>query len=573
MRDTRAPGDDSTARPRSAAPLSGPAAAIKIAAILSFVFLTNPHAAVGERVDELIRNFDGYLGVGVFGGLWAVCLAGMLTTSFVSTLWLRFVLALPLLAGALVGSAYEDAARVEIDYDHALMLREGIAHAGPALRLYAGSVFGAGLLALLGAAGILLPMRSFGRFSVSGTAPRSDVLRRVLGSRRLRNVLPAAAAAMPIVLLAMVILARGGYGMAGLPVQHKLPALLMVIEMHRWLRGDAERGPLVLRPDAEAPPAPHVVLVVDRGVRGDYLDLNRVRGTTPALLGGRDRIANFGYAVAAANCSTASNLILRTGARPADLPQGVHTNPYIWSYARRAGMRTVFIPGSERPLAHGMSFRERRQVDEVVRTQGGTRRARDLHAVELIRNRLLRSEPQLIIAVKSGISREASSRATRLDDPYGKAVASNLDPFFGRLLADVPLDDVVVLYTSDHGQDLLDDGSWINCSTSGASPLEALVPMLAITRHPAWRGRFAAAAARNRNRTSHYNLFATLLALFGYDPAHVAERYEPGLLDATEAEYGFTTGLVSASPRMVIGSRGRLPVQRIPPAAFEDGGM
>ena len=298
-----------------------------------------------------------------------------------------------------------------------------------------------------------------------------------------------------------------------------------------------------------------------------------MRRTTPSLLGARDRIANFGYAVAAANCSTASNLILRTGARPADLPQGVHTNPYIWSYARRAGMRTVFIRGSARPLAHGMSFRERRLIDEVVRTEGGTRRARDLRAVDLIGNRLVRGEPQFVIVVKSGISREASSRAKRLDDAYGKAVAFNLDPFFGKLLADVPLDDVVVLYTSDHGQDLLDDGSWINCSTSDASPLEALVPMLAITRHPVWRGRFAAAVPRNRNRTSHYNLFATLLALFGYDPAQVADRYEPGLLDAIEAEYGFTTGLVSPSPRTVLGPRGRLPVQRIPPAAFEDGGM
>ena len=591
MRDTRAPGDDSTARPRSAAPLSGPAAAVKIAAILSFVFLTNPHAAVGERVDELIRNFDGYLGAGVFGGLWAVCLAGMLTTGFVSPLWLRFVLALPLLAGALVGSAYEDAARVEIDYDHALMLREGIAHAGPALRLYAGSVFGAGLLALLGAAGILLPMRSFGRFSGTGAVPRSDVLRRVLGSRRLRIVLPAAAAAMPIVLLAMVILARGGYGMAGLPVQHKLPALLMVIEMHRWLRGDTERGPLELPLDPEAPPAPHVVLVVDQGLRSDYLDLNVDRGTTPALLERRDRIANFGYAVAAANCSAASNLILRTGAMPADLLRGVHRNAHVWRYARHAGMGTVFVPASARPLAHGMSLAERNQIDEILVPQGRSRLARDRRAVELIAHRLERATPQLVIMVKSRISREDSFPAdsadaewrpadtsrtvrpdARLEISYGNSVASNLNPFMEKLFSDVSLDETVLLYTSAQGQNVLDGGRWTDCSRGDASPLEALVPMLAISQHPEWRGRFEAAAVRNRNRTSHFNLFATLLELFGYNPERIAERFEPALFDSIDAEYGFTVGLVTASPRTLFGPRGRLSVHRIPRPILDGAG-
>ena len=79
--------------------------------VLSFVFLTNRFLELGGRVDALIHNFDGYRGVLVFGALWVVCLAGILATGFLPRFWLRVVFALPLLAGGLVGSAYEDVAR------------------------------------------------------------------------------------------------------------------------------------------------------------------------------------------------------------------------------------------------------------------------------------------------------------------------------------------------------------------------------------------------------------------------------------------------------------------------------
>lgn len=579
--------------------------AVKVVTILAFVFLTNRFLDLGNRIDTLIHNFGGYRGLVLFGGLWMVCLAGILAAGFLSRLWLRVLFAAPLLAGALVGSAYEDVAGSEIDYDQVLMLRESMSHLGAAIPLYVGSVFGAAVLTLLGALAFLLPLRTVrpagSRVQPSQAAVLPRRLRTLLPAwadaplRRLRTLLPVAAAVVPFVVVPAVIVARGGYGVGGLPVQHKVPSLFLVAEAAGRLAG-VERRPVDMTPVEASRAGPHVVLVIDDGVRGDYLDLNVDRGTTPALLRRRDRIVNFGHAVSAANCSPASNLVLRTGAMPADLVAGAQTNPYVWRYARQAGMRTAYIhpPGGPAELARRLSAAERGQVDRIIVQRGETALARDLHAIETLGELLATNRRQFIIVMKTGLHSPyevvfPADRMPFLPPPgwvhptaaglppggsYESAVTWNVDPFFEHLFTTVPLDDAVLLYTSEHGQNLPEDGGggMPECSTGNTSPLEGLVPLLAVTEHPDWRRRFDDAAARNLNRASHFNVLPTLLLLFGYGPEQIAGRFEPSLLDPIEAEYGFTTGLVTATPRLVIGPRTRLPVHRIPREILEQGG-
>ena len=599
--------------------------AFKVAAILAFVYLTNQHLDLGERVGVLIRNFDGYHGVLVFGGLWAVCLAGMLAAGFLPGLWLRVVFALPLLAGALVGSAYEDVAGSEIDYDQVLVLRESVSHLGSAVRLHVPSVLIDVVFTLLGAAGLLLPLKP--ARSVVAVAPIAETasdggvggagrgmgttdspglrhrLRALLPAgvaglslgRRHRILLPVAVAVLPFVVLPAVIVARGGYGMGGLPIQHKAPSLFLVAEVAGRLTG-VERRPVDLALAGEAAGAPHVVLVIDDGVRGDYLDLNVERGTTPTLLRHRDRIANFGHAVSAANCSPASNLVLRTGAMPADVQGGAQTNPYVWSYARRAGMRTVFLhpPWGLAERARRLSAAELEHIDELVVQKGDVPVAHDLDAVDVLGELLARADRQFIILMKSGIHfpyeivfPEVGMRFPRMTGrerpvaaagpapgaSYEDAVTWQVDRFFEQLFSTVALDDAVLLYTSSHGQSLPDEGGERPaCSAGNPSSLEGLVPMLAVTYRPDWLRRFEQAAAHNLNRTSHFNLLATLLALFGYDREQVAARFEPSLLDPIKAEYSFTTGLVTRSPRLVVGPRTELPMYGIPREVLDRGG-
>ena len=569
--------------------------AVKALAILCFVFATNRYLGLGDRVATLIHNFDGYRGVVIFGGLWAVCLAGVLSSGFLPRLWLRAVFAAPLLAGTLIGSAFEDAVRREIDYDQVLTLLDGMRHVGSAALLHFGSVFGAAILTLLGAAALLFPPGSAGRRSRGGAI--GTRLRALLPAavaahplrRRVGLLASVAVAALPFVVVPAVIVARGGYGVGGLPVQHKVPGLFLVAELAARVVG-VERRPVDLALDGEALASAHVLLVVDHGVRGDYLDLNVDRGTTPSLLQRRGRIANFGHAVSAANCSPASNLILRTGAMPADLAAGAQTNPYVWSYARRAGRRTAYVhpPGEAAGRSVHMSTAERGHIDEVVSQRGATLAARERHALDTVADLFAGPDPHFVMLMKSGLEspyeirrREGSFRlppdrerptvaGTGPERSYGNAVTRHVDRFFEELFSRVPLDNAVVLYTSDHGQNL--EGGVTDCSTGDASPLEGMVPMLAVTDHPTWRRRFEQAAARNLNRTSHFNVFATLLVLFGFDRGQVGMRFEPSLLDPIEAEHRFTTGLVTPSPRLVWGGRARLPMHGVPRDILDRGG-
>ena len=181
-----------------------------------------------------------------------------------------------------------------------------------------------------------------------------------------------------------------------------------------------------------------------------------------------------------------------------------------------------------------MSTAERGHIDEVVSQRGETLAARERHALDTVADLLAGPEPHFVMLMKSGLEspyeirrREGSFQlppdreretvaGTRPERSYGNAVTQHVNRFFEELFSRVPLDNAVLLYTSDHGQNL-EGGGMTDCSTGDASPLEGMVPMLAVTDHPTWRRRFEQAAERNLNRTGHFNIFATLLVLFGFD--------------------------------------------------------
>lgn len=563
-------------------------AAGKGAGILAFVFLSSQrYADFGDRIEELIRSYDGYLGALAFGLLWVVCLAGTLAAGFLARFWMRVVFALPLLAGALVGMVYEAIAGAAVNYDNASIMREEILLAGSALSFFASPARVAVLLTLLGGVALLTPPPRPPRRP--DCAPDAKPSRRRCGPGFL-----VAVAAAPFVAVPALIVARGGYGTSGLPVPHTVPSLFAMVELDERLSAAVRREPVRLPLDGAAAPPPHVVLVIDESIRGDWLDLNVERGATPSLQRHRNRVVNFGHAVAAANCSATTNVILRTGAMPSALREDAYTNPWVWDYARRAGMRTVYVEAqTSRPnLRNRLSLRELERIDEFVYQDGETGRDRDLAAVDSIGDFVQRPQPHFIFLVKSGVHfpyddpdptergalsptiqpERAITARNRLKNSYGNAIARNVDPFFEKLLSEVGFDGTVLLYTSDHGQNLLDDGRIMtHCSTDEPGYFEGLVPMLAITQHPRWAAELERAAVRNLNRTSHFNLFATLLVLFGYDRTGVAGRYEPSLFDEIGTAYGFVAKIVTPVPRLLFGRRTELPMHPIPRRILERG--
>jgi glucan phosphoethanolaminetransferase (alkaline phosphatase superfamily) len=117
-----------------------------------------------------------------------------------------------------------------------------------------------------------------------------------------------------------------------------------------------------------------------------------------------------------------------------------------------------------------------------------------------------------------------------LINSYDNAIRYNVDGFFHRLDMTSRRPGTTLLYTSDHGQSLHEQGElWNHCSDQRGGSLnrdrEAMVPLFMINT-----GEKARDASAAFNRASHANVFATLLDLMGVPGSSRRHAYEPTLL-------------------------------------------
>jgi glucan phosphoethanolaminetransferase (alkaline phosphatase superfamily) len=317
-------------------------------------------------------------------------------------------------------------------------------------------------------------------------------------------------------------------------------------------------------------------------VLGSYLDLADPEGVRSGLAEARPGIAvaNFGYAAAITNCSVGTNLTLRYGGTRADYQRINATMPSIWAYARRAGLRTVYIDTQRTggALHNLMDQEEAGEIETLVQFDRVPVRDRDMAAADRLATLIENDRAEFILVNKVGAHfpvhdkfpdqymryRPALPRgmfehitdtgrrdnfAARAEDwrryrnAYRNTLLWNVGGFFDRLLARTDLSDAVVIYTSDHGQDLHErgqPGATTHCSSRPVDA-EGLVPLAIVENEAGRAADWSRNLAANRNRSSHYNIFPTLLALMGYDPVAVRPIYGPSLAERTDDDFTFNS--------------------------------
>jgi glucan phosphoethanolaminetransferase (alkaline phosphatase superfamily) len=362
--------------------------------------------------------------------------------------------------------------------------------------------------------------------------------------------------------------AGGGRETIGMPSQFLTPGVFGVFAV--------SNSPSIEKMEVEIPLSDssspkHIVLIVDESVSGDFIDLNVPRGTTPFLVSQASSVANFGLVVSASNCSNASNAILRLGANPDTLGVGdnsILSNPSVWKYAKKAGFETSFIEAQYISEGHRnfMNRTELGLIDHVLTYSSDTDKIqRDARLVGQLSHILSRSESQFVYVNKYGShfpyqnsypesetvfqpamqSYETIADRERLVNSYKNAIRWSVDRFFKTLLNEIDLSNSVLIYTSDHGQNLLDDGKpTTHCRRSHESLYEAVVPLLVWTGNKQIARKFGLAAIQNHNSASHFEIFPTILQLFGYDPRIVKQRYHQSLFEKIDEPLGFTSGPV-----------------------------
>ena len=520
----------------------------KLTLLALFVVLTNPGWAAR------IHTFSSVSGAAIFFAIWAVSIIALVYVAFFAPLVHQLVWASLFCAAVITAGSFHTINGHSLGFLDFEKLVSLIAFIDNVFGFYGSTLVLPSVYAALGLAAILIPP-----------------------ARQRPWRYGIAIELLPVLAIIGVLYVKAGEGTNGLPAQYTSPSYLGALGIERLRAGKPP-----LRDDVKLAPTTreieNIVVIMDESVRGDLLDLAREGGATTGLVG-RSDLVDFGVASSIANCSNETNVSFRYGVGKKDYLRQLGTNASIWAFAKKAGYHTFYLDAQRDGgrLQNGMDEAEHALIEHHVQLGDGVAPVdRDRELGRALRRVLddRASHPAFVYVNKMGahfpyegkyppssgryaptmargyfgneadpegeLRKILDNAALANDDDFHRrfrgsylnAVSWNAHSFFEPLLAGLDLTHVVIVYTSDHGQDLHDDGrAGLNthCTIGSAHGSEGRVPMIVLTGDAALRETLATAAAKNRDKVSQFNLFPTVLRFMGYEAA--PSYSEPSLDD------------------------------------------
>jgi glucan phosphoethanolaminetransferase (alkaline phosphatase superfamily) len=318
-------------------------------------------------------------------------------------------------------------------------------------------------------------------------------------------------------------------------------------------------------------PNNNIVLIVDESVRGDHLSLNGYsKQTTPYLeeLAKQSLLQNWGIAVSGSTCSIASHNMLITGFKTDELPdqeRKIWTRPSVFQFAKAMRYKTYYLDGQRSQFWGGIGndlsyidvwlnatnfqgkdywetdFLIAKKVNEIINSSTGNFIFVFKHGVHAPFKLSFPNDATTWSPSISGAEFVTNEDKAAFSNGFDNALKFNLDSFFKTLAADyknLP-NNTVILYTSDHGQTLSENGE--RFSHCGDTRNEAIVPLFIFGN--------LGANVDTKYKASHANILATLLDLMNYAESLRKYSYAKSLLKATEKDssgrHFFTPNLIS----------------------------
>ena len=299
---------------------------------------------------------------------------------------------------------------------------------------------------------------------------------------------------------------------------------------------------------------------MDESIRADILEINGYdKETTPYLRSQDTGIVNFGLAASASNCSHYSNLILRTGLKKEEIPdlnQISLKKPAIWQFMRKAGFYNVYLDAQSAEewtnYQNFMNEHEAYFVDEIIRVRQKIAYESDEVAREKLMDLLKQPGRTFILLNKYGIhfpyfrsypaeyniftpalepGEPMNDREKSLNS-FMNGIRWSVDDWFKGLLAESEeLKSYVIIYTSDHGQNIVDDGTLATHCRPRANRFEGMVPMMVLSNDKAILEKLKAAQLASYDKTSQFQIFPTLINLAGYKATWIRSNYGATLSD------------------------------------------
>ncbi len=314
-----------------------------------------------------------------------------------------------------------------------------------------------------------------------------------------------------------------------------------------------------------------IILIVDESIRADILGINGYeKNTTPYLRSLQTGVVNFGLAAASTNCSDYSNLVLRTGVRKEEIPdfdQMSLKTPSIWQFTRKAGFYNIYLDAqSEVEWANYQNFMNEHEVsfvDKLIRVRQKIAYESDGVASEKLMEYLTQPGKTFIILNKYGMhfpyfrshpkeydiftpvlnpGEPMNDREKSLNS-YMNGIRWSVDDWFKGLLSESgEFKHYVIIYTGDHGQNIVNDGTLATHCRPRANRFEGIVPMMVFSNVPEILERFKATQVASYDKTSHFQIFPTLLGLAGYEEPWVKSRYGVSLSEPPDTSPEFFVG-------------------------------
>ncbi len=532
---------------------------LKVCLIFICLFQTNHQ--VLWRIENFFE-FKKYFALTVFSGIWLAAMMAIIYLAFTPAKMTRIIWALLIATSTLCGDLYFEIVQEPLTFNSLQVLWSSF-------RWYLDSGDLGDMVYLYGKQiSRTLFYSTFLALAIGFTPPHFQVL-----NWRPLKLLPF----IPYFLIIGIIY----YSAGGLELETKgVPSQFYNLSLATIFTATFSDMPI--KREVEIPliaesPTRHIVLIVDESIRGDFIDLNTNRNTTPFLVSQDSLIANFGLAISGSNCTNASNAILRLGADPKKLgKQKILENPSVWKYAQKAGFETTYMLAYHKPAVYQnyMNEAELKLIDHYVSVdQRIEPQLWDHELAKQLIKILKNSAPQFIYINKRGshfpyatahpeaktiftpcmTPKESISTKERLVNSYKNAIRWVVDGFFERLIPEIDLEKTLIIYTSDHGQNLLDDGKLVtHCRRISPTLNEAISPLFIMTKKAELLQEFRIAAHSNFDKTSHFQIFPTVLTLFGYDEKRISEIYYQSLFEPVKEPLGFTSGIIT-------GLFGRLP--------------
>ena len=497
-----------------------------------------------------VQVIESHFSLGAFFVMWILSALGVLCIAFSPSRSWRYTWTAVLIIFGFVGLAYRLITNSDLGLAEAEQLLEVVAFADNVTGFYARALLVAGALCAIGIVAINMP--PYWDFKVRGN-PKWLV--------SLLLLVPF----VPVGATAGILYVRGGEGTEGLAAEFNGPAFALVLGVERLISGPQPKRRAVAIAQSSVRPPKTVVVIMDESVRGDVLDINSASGAYSGLLRYSKIMANFGLMSSIANCSSPSNAGFRYGVSRKSYLTDMKTNPSIWSYAKKAGYRTVYIDGQRHGggLHNMMTAEEASAIDDFVQLPADTPPyERDMEIARRIRKIVEDGKQYSFVYVnKMGLhfpyegkyppgkaihqpimqqtyfgtdidpknilrpQNEDDESRLRFRNSYLNAVSWNVGNFFDTLLTGLNLSNAVVVYMSDHGQDLHEDGrpgSRTHCTTKDPAPGEGIVPLVVVSGIERLAAEMRQAAGLNRDRVSQFNVFPTVLAMLGYSHEDIA---------------------------------------------------